>query len=160
MFGITELMIIKRKKEKMIKLPPIEKIPEAYTAIVDERISINENLATVTSSDKKKEYIIKWQDNLYYSNDASTYWQGYIGYPVIAVLMLQNKLSLNKKIAEYFKNINWNQLNKENKRNYRLSLEIALKELSKEEKEEIERELEKVFKEIQELDIELTKKKI
>lgn len=41
-----------------------------------------------------------------------------------------------------------------------ISIYAALKELSKEEKEEIERELEKVFKEIQELDIELTKKKI
>ncbi len=41
-----------------------------------------------------------------------------------------------------------------------ISIYAALKGLSKEEKEEIERELEKVFKEIQELDIELTKKKI
>ena len=85
----------------MEKLPPIEKIPEAYTAIIDNRVEMFDNYAIVKSSTLEKEYLIKWNDNLYYSNDNSTYWQNYLGYPVISVLMLQGKLSLNKDILKY-----------------------------------------------------------
>lgn len=141
----------------MIKLPPIEKIPEAYTAIADERIVLNDGEALVKSSNYEKEYLIKWKDNLYYSNDNSTYWQNYPGYPVLAVLMLQGKLPLNRKIASYFKNINWNKLNKDNKRDYKKSLEDILTNVD--EKEIIYKEIEKVYEEIKTLDIELTKKK-
>lgn len=113
----------------MEKLPPIEKIPEAYTAIIDKRVEIFDNYAIVKSSTLEKEYLIKWNDNLYYSNDNSTYWQNYIGYPVIAVLMLQGKLSLNESILEYFRGINWNELNKKNKSDYHTSLETVLEAL-------------------------------
>ena len=142
----------------MIKLPPKEKIPEAYTAIVDNRIILSEDNAIVKSSDGGKEYLIKWKDNLYYSNDNSTYWQGYPGYPVIAILMLQHKLSYNEDIALYFKNINWNKLNKDNKRDYHKSVEDIL--VNVDDKKKIYEEIDKVYKEIEMLNIELTKKKI
>ena len=83
----------------MLKLPPKEKIPEAYTAIEDKRIKLLKNHAIVQSSNKEKEYFIQWQGNVYYSNDAATYWQGYLGYPIIAVLMLQQKLTWKKEIS-------------------------------------------------------------
>lgn len=143
----------------MIKLPPIEKIPEAYTAIEDERITLNNTEAIVKSSNGEKEYLIKWKDNVYYSNDSATYWQSYPGYPVISVLMMQEKLSYNKETAKYFKNIDWNKLNKETKRDYKKSVEIILEKVSEEEKEKIYKELDKVYKEIKNLSIELTKKK-
>lgn len=57
-----------------MKMPPREKIVEAYTAIEDNRIELFEDYAIVKSSDLKKEYLIKWNNNLYYSNDNSTYW--------------------------------------------------------------------------------------
>lgn len=144
----------------MIKLPPIEKIPEAYTAIEDDRVILFDEYANVKSSNNENKYLIHWKDNVYYSNDNSTYWQGYIGYPVIAVLMLQNKLSLNREISKYFKNINWNKLNKDNKRNYRLSLVQALEGVAEDEIKMIYDEINKVYEEIKNLDIELTKKKI
>ncbi len=143
----------------MIKMPPIEKIPEAYTAIEDHRIKIFNNYAIVKSSNCKKEYLIKWNNNIYYSTDNSTYWQGYIGYPVIALLMLQNKLSLNKEITKYFSSINWNKLNKNNKRDYKKSLEDVLSNIKLKEKEIIYKEIDKVYQEIKLLDIELTRKK-
>lgn len=37
---------------------------------------------------------------------------------MIAVLMLQGKLSLNKGLAEHFKGINWTELNAKYKANY------------------------------------------
>ena len=137
----------------------MEKIPEAYTTIEDGRINLYNDYALVKSSNNEKEYLIKWQDNIYYSNDNSTYWQGYPGYPIIAVLMLQGKISLNREISKYFQNINWHELNKQNKRNYQKSLEDILKDISPKEQENINKEIKKVFMEIQKLDIELTRKK-
>lgn len=144
----------------MVKLPPIEKIPEAYTAIEDGRVTLFDDHATVKSSNNEKEYLIKWKDNTYYSNDNSTYWQGYAGYPVIAVLMLQNKLSLNREITKFFKNVNWNKLNKDNKRDYSKSLSQVLIDISEEDRKKIDAEINKVYDEIKQLDIELTKRKI
>lgn len=142
-----------------MKLPPIEKIPEAYTAIEDNRITMYDDYASVLSSNSEKEYLIKWKDNLYYSNDNSTYWQNYPGYPVIAVLMLQGKLSLNKDISLYFKNVNWNKLNKDNKRDYQKSVADILANVDTKQKEIIYQEIDKVYEEIKNLDIKLTKKK-
>jgi len=144
----------------MIKLPPIEKIPEAYSAIVDNRVELKENYAIVTSSDKTKSYEVRWQENTYYSNDSATYWQGYPGYPVIAVLMLQNKLSLNQNISKYFKGINWHELNQKYKRDYASALNSIMTDFSDEIKAEINNEINKVYEEIKNLGIILTKKKV
>lgn len=144
----------------MIKLPPIEKIPEAYTAVEDNRIKLHDDYAVVKSSNNEKEYLVKWKDNLYYSNDNSTYWQGYIGYPVIAVLMLKNVLSLNTEVSKYFKDINWNEINKRNKNDYKKSVDQILTDIPSSEKELIYMEFDKVYEEIKKLDIELTRKKI
>ncbi len=143
----------------MDKLPPREKVAEAYTAIIDRRVYINTDSAKVKSSELNKEYLIKWKDNVYYSNDNSSYWQGYLGYPVIAVLMLQNKLSLNREIALYFKGVEWNKLNKENKRDYKKVVELIIGNLKVEKKEKIYLELDKVVEEIKNLDVKLTRKK-
>lgn len=140
-----------------MKLPPREKIPEAYTAIIDNRIKLFNNYAEVLSSDNTKSYLVKWNNNTYYSNDKSTYWQGYPGYPVIAILMLQNKLNCNKNILKYFRNINWNALNKNNKRNYKNSLENIIGNIP--EKDIINQEIDKVYDELKQLDVELTRKK-
>ena len=143
-----------------MKLPPIEKIPESYTAIEDNRVKLYNDYAIVLSSDKTKEYLIKWKDNLYYSNDNSTYWQNYPGYPIIAVLLLQNKLYLNKDVSKYFKNINWNKLNKDNKRDYHKSLEQILSKYSSDEQVIINKEINKVYEQLKQINIELTKKKL
>ena len=143
-----------------MKLPPIEKIPESYTAIEDNRIKMYDNYATVLSSDLKKEYLIKWKDNNYYSNDNSTYWQNYPGYPVLSVLFLQNKLSLNKDISKYFKGINWNKLNKDNKRDYHKSLQQVLSQYSNDEKEKIMNEINNVYEQLQNINIVITKKNL
>lgn len=143
----------------MIKLPPIEKIPEAYSAIVDERVILKDSEATVKSSNGEKEYLIKWKDNVIYSNDNSTYWQGYPGYPVIAVLLLRGILPLNEDMLSYFKGIDWNALNKETKRDYKESVNRVLKDVDEEVKTEIFNEFDKVFEEIKKLDIVISKKK-
>ncbi len=142
----------------MEKLPPIEKIPEAYSAIVDNRIEITDNTALVKSSDLKKVYTIKWHDNMYYSNDNSTYWQNYPGYPVLAVLMLQDKIPYDKNIASYFAGVNWHKLNEENKRDYKASVSQILSSLSESKQKEVYDEIDKVYEVLKSLDITLTKK--
>ena len=144
-----------------MKMPPREKIHEALTAIVDNRINIDSenNKAEVFSSDRSKKYIVEWHDNEYSSNDNATYWQGYTGYPVIAVLLLQNKLTLNKDILDYFKNINWKKINEEFKRDYAKAVESIYEGIDKDKVGYIEDEVNKIYSELEMLNIVIKKGK-
>lgn len=102
----------------MNSLPPVEKIYEAYSAIVDKRITMTDEQAIVRSSDGAKEYTVTWNGDTYTSNDNATYWQGYAGYPVLAVLMLQDRLPFDRETASLFSGVNWTILNKKHKQNY------------------------------------------
>lgn len=141
----------------MIKLPPIAKIYEAYTCIADGRIEMKENEAVVSSSDGKKKYSIKWKNDDYASNDNATFWQGYPGYPVLAVLMLQNKLNYNKVIVNLFSNINWHALNEKHKRNYDAAVEEVLNEIHYD-TAIIKEEVNKIYEEIKNLNINIKRK--
>lgn len=99
-------------------MPPIEKVYEAWTALAGHRIHLHDNYATVSSSDGEKEYMVRFQGDQYSSDDNATFWQGYPGYPVIAVLMLQGKLPYDKEEAELWNNINWTALNKKHRNKY------------------------------------------
>ena len=93
-----------RKQENVLnmeKLPPIEKIFEAYSALADGRVTISEDTeeAHIASSDGAKHYTVRWEGSHYTSNDSATYWAGYPGYPVLAVWMKQGILPVNEAIA-------------------------------------------------------------
>lgn len=109
----------------MKKLPPLEKIYEALTAVASNRVHISnadfseaQGQATVTSSNGEKTYTVTWVDHTYTSDDNATYWQLYPGYPVIAVLMMQHLLPYPEKIALQLKDIDWNAENAKAKNNY------------------------------------------
>ena len=110
----------------MEKLPPEEKVYEAWTAIADGRVNLDEaaRTATVRSSDGTQTYTIQWDaDRREYSgNDNASYWRGYPGYPVIAVMMLQGVLPLDRTMAELYSEVNWRKLNTEYRHNYAASL--------------------------------------
>lgn len=108
------------------KLPPIEKIPEAYGAIADGRVTMKDSAADVVSSDGTKTYHVRWNGNLYSSDDNGSKWQGYTGYPVVAVLLLQGKLPLNQEVMTLFKNIPWKEINKKHKNKYAEALAEVL----------------------------------
>ncbi len=84
-----------------MKMLPIYKIPEARSAIADRRIVIDpsSNIVKVKSSNEKKTYAIQWEDQTYVSDDSASYWQGYPGYPVMAICMKQGILSYDDSIA-------------------------------------------------------------
>lgn len=141
----------------MIKLPPKSKIYEAYSCIADNRIKMQENTATVTSSDRKKTYEIKWKDEDYSSTDNASFWQGYPGYPIIATLMLQNKLHFNKEVANLFANINWHELNDKYKRNYDAAVLEVLSHIEYDQ-DIIKNETNKIYEELKNLTINIKRK--
>lgn len=102
----------------MNKLPPIEKIHEAFTAIADGRVTLHEDSAAVVSSGGNRQYAVHWDGDTYTSNDNASYWQLYPGYPIIAVLMLQDRLHVSMETVKLFAGINWRALNAAHKRNY------------------------------------------
>lgn len=136
----------------MKKMPPIQKILEAYTAIVDKHVELKNNEALVTSSNGAKTYTVSWEDNIYHSNDNATYQQGYAWYPIIAVLMLQGKISFDQKLADNFASVNWNEVNAKFKRNYAKAASEVIKEKGLDEKE-VMAELEKVYGALKDLPI-------
>lgn len=111
------------------KLPPIEKIPEAYGAIADGRVTMKDSAADVVSSDGTKTYHVRWNGNLYSSDDNGSKWQGYTGYPVVAVLLLQGRLPLNQDVMALFKGIPWKELNKKHKNKYAEALAEVLEDI-------------------------------
>ena len=118
----------------MKKMPPIQKILEAYTAIVDKHVELKNNEALVTSSNGAKTYTVSWDNDIYHSNDNATYWQGYAGYPIIAVLMLQGKIPFDQKLADNFASVNWNEVNAKFKRNYAKAASEVIKKKGLDEK--------------------------
>ena len=139
----------------MEKLPPIEKIYEAYSAIADNRVTLMKESAAVLSSNREKEYTVTWENGVYTSNDNASYWRGYAGYPIIAVLMLQKELSLNSDIIDHFKGINWTELNKKYKAKYSEAVEEVMDNLNRKNVNvsKIKEEVEKVYEEIKALNI-------
>ena len=138
-------------------MPPIAKIYEAYSAIADERVLLEENKATITSSNGQKKYNVSWKENIYVSNDNASFWQGYPGYPIIAVLMLQHKLPFHKETALLFQNINWHELNEKYKRNYDKTIEEVLSHLNTD-VEKIKKETEEIYEALRNLPLEIKRK--
>jgi len=102
-----------------LRSPPKIKVLEALSTIVDKRIKLlNDNYAEVTSSDGSRKYIVyvDLEHNEACSTDNGTMLRGYIGYPIIAMLMLKGKLPVNKVIANALKGINWRELNEKYKK--------------------------------------------
>ena len=103
------------------KLPPKAKIYEALSAVADGRVSrTGDNEAEVVSSSGRKTYTVEWNDDIsaVTSNDNASYWQGYLGYPILAVLMHLGKLTYDSTIAQHLAGIPWKEINKKFKNDY------------------------------------------
>lgn len=139
----------------MNKLPPKEKIVEAWSAIVDNRVSLGEESAVVHSSNGAKEYTVTWRDGVYTSNDNVSYWQGYAGYPILAVLMLQQKLPFHREMPALFGGVDWTALNQKHKRDYAKAVDEVLGSIGDGAftSGQVLREVERVFRQLEELEI-------
>jgi hypothetical protein len=150
------------------KLPPKEKIYEAFSVLANKRYTIEGNTATITSSDGKKHYAVEWNDQknpdtalAITSNDNASYWQGYIGYPIIAILMITGKIRFNDQIIPHFKDIPWNTLNKSAKNDYAAVVNKLLSGIGdKKEVDKIISGVENIYKQLADLKLErLTRNK-
>ena len=139
-----------------MKMPPKQKILEAYSAIADHRIAIKENEATCRSSDGSKTYAIAWDGDTYASNDNATYWQGYPGYPVLAVLLLQGRLTYDEQLVSEMAGIPWKKLNDAHKRDYEAAAEEGMKDVP--DKDEILTLAEKNNEELSHLNLTMKRK--
>lgn len=104
-----------------LKLPPRIKVLEALSSIADGRISVMGNSGEVVSSDGTRRYRVVWdpESNHVYSNDNGTIYRGYIGYPIIALLMVKGVIPYREDLAEKLKGIPWRKLNEKYK-SYRI----------------------------------------
>jgi hypothetical protein len=95
-----------------LKMPPRIKVLEAISSISAGRVKKEDaGIYKVRSSKGDKEYIVIIKNSMAYSNDNGTIFKGYIGYPIIASLMIEGILPKNDKIGEAIKNIPWADLN-------------------------------------------------
>ncbi len=114
------------------KMPPLIKVYEALGALGDGRVRIlDEEHAQVTSSEGDKTYQVEIGNDgrEVSSNDNASCWQGYVGYPAIAVLMHRGFLPMPAVAARALAGIPWNELNHRFKRDYAKTLAEVEREL-------------------------------
>jgi len=105
-------------------IPPRIKVYGALGCIADERITFEESddccVAKVFSSSNGKCYTVTWSKakNAIMSNDNSSYWKAELGYPSIALLMLNDILPLDKKLSNSLKGILWKDINQKHKNDW------------------------------------------
>lgn len=150
-------MQISLKHLDMKKMPPIEKVYEAWTALADGRVAMHDGYADVSSSDGAKEYKVRFEGDRYASDDNATYWQGYPGYPVIAVLMLQGRLPFDAAQAAEWRGVNWKAVNTKFRNNYKAAVEEVAAERHIDTKKAAEA-AETVMKRLETLGIEIKRK--
>jgi hypothetical protein len=103
------------------KLPPIIKVYEALGCIADGRIKIEDNnTAKIYSSSGNKFYTVTYDPDQYaiMCNDNGSYWQGYLGYPAIAFLLIKNIIPYSPTSTELLKDIKWKDINQNFKNDF------------------------------------------
>lgn len=135
------------------KMPPKAKVYEALSAVADQRVTITgPTAAKAQSSSHKKIYDVVWSEDLreITSNDNASRWQGYIGYPIIAVLLKIRKLSFNIHIAELLAGVPWQALNDQFKRDYDKAINHVFDQIEEKggNRMEIVQEVEKIYKQL------------
>ena len=114
------------------KMPPLIKVYEALGALGDGRVRIvDSRRALVTSSDGTKTYEVETSEDgrEISSNDNASYWQGYLGYPAIAVLLARGLYRPPANVTDALAGIPWKTLNRKFKNDYAKTLAEVDKEL-------------------------------
>jgi hypothetical protein len=103
------------------KQPPLVKVYEAFTAVAAGRVGVvAPGQALVTSSNGSRAYDVRWGEDgaSITSNDNGSRWQGYTGYPIIAVLLTQGRLHADPALMAPLAGVDWHALNERFKRKY------------------------------------------
>jgi len=105
------------------KMPPLIKVYEALGAIADRRVRLlDESRAEVLSSEGSKTYTVEIIGKGVAANDNASYWQGYLGYPAIAVMIARGRLSADQASIDALGGIAWKELNRRYHNDYAKTL--------------------------------------
>ena len=102
-------------------MPPPIKIYEALGAIGDGRVRLeDEHRAIVTSSEGDKTYEVEIDagGRAISSNDNASYWQGYLGYPAVAMLLMRGLYRPPANVIDALAGIPWKEINRRLKNDY------------------------------------------
>lgn len=111
------------------KMPPMAKIYEALGAIGDARVRLDDAThASVVSSSGDKTYSVELDGTTHQisSNDNASYWQGYLGYPAIAVLILHGLYAPSPETLKALSGVPWKELNTRYRNDYGRTLDDVL----------------------------------
>lgn len=121
---------------RRLRQPPRIKVLEAAGALGDGRVSVSRVggglwRGTVTSSDGSRTYRVAVRSRgpglvEAYSDDNGTRLRGYVGYPIIAAMMLAGLLPRSPGLEEALRGIPWKRLNEKYKK-YSIVMDIALR---------------------------------
>lgn len=145
--------MVKIKYMSTWKMPPKAKIYEAMSAVADGRVAVTGHTkAQVTSSSRDRVYDVEWSADAseITSNDNASYWQGYTGYPIIAVLMTIGKISFDINNAKILAGVPWKELNTRFKRNYEKAIDYVLNQIQEKgtDRSAIVQEADKIYKQL------------
>jgi hypothetical protein len=113
------------------KMPPLAKIYEAFGALGDGRVQLeDERHASVLSSDRSKRYQVEISPDgrAISSNDNASYWQGYLGYPAIAVMLKRGLCPVRAEAINALTGIPWNELNRRFRNDYSRTIEEVMRQ--------------------------------
>jgi hypothetical protein len=112
------------------KMPPLVKIYEAFGALGDGRVQLeDERHGQVLSSDRSRTYRVEISADgrEISSDDNASYWQGYLGYPAIAVMLARGLCPVRSEVISALTGIAWNELNRRFRNDYTRTIEAAMK---------------------------------
>lgn len=100
--------------------PPPMKVYEALGTLADGRIRVKGNEAEVDSSQKTKTYRVMYDPtlNTIVASDSGTFWQRYVSYPSIALLLEKGIIKYDKALANELKGIIWKDMADKYKHDY------------------------------------------
>jgi len=114
------------------KMPPLIKIYEALGALADGRVQLtDDHRALVASSDGAKIYEVELTGQVISANDNASYWQGYLGYPAIAVMIARGLLPADPAALSALRGIPWKELNHRFHNDYGRTLEEVARRLER-----------------------------
>ena len=151
-------------RARRLRLPPRIKALEAAGALGDGRVTLWRGLdgslrARVESSDGSRSYTVVVAGGPQgpiraFSSDNGTRLRGYVGYPILAVLMLDGRLPRDRDVEEALRGVPWRRLNEQLKK-YDLVIE-RVKEIAAErglDPERLERYMEEVRQQLKRITI-------
>ena len=143
------------------KLPPAAKVYEAFGAVADGRVhATGPGSAEVRSSGRDRTYTVEWSADLgtVTANDNASYWQGYLGYPIVAVLLTLGVLRADEHVVGQLAGIQWHELNARFKRDYDAAVDSVLTALARQgaDRARIEAEVAGVMAQLATLELERT----